>query len=195
MTLPNVPMKALIQGGRSQRWHTELVSSQNIAEHSWGVAMLITLLWPEPSANLLKAALTHDFAEHATVDLPAPFKWKHPTISMTVNQAEQVALTSWGLDFKLTPEEQAFLRVCDLLEAYVYLCYDITRGNAFAQEPFKRVYVKLHSPGTWADPDMGDMSVVERWPAVYNLVCSMDQLLQDYGVIVVEEGAHFEVGR
>jgi len=66
---------ALLDTGVTKRLHIhEVIKEQNIAEHSWGVAViLIGLTKQEPqllTASLLKAAILHDCAESLIGDIP-----------------------------------------------------------------------------------------------------------------------------
>ena len=55
--------KLAYRAGYTRRWHTTSYLDQSVAEHSWGVALIIMQNHPNPSANLLKAALLHDLHE------------------------------------------------------------------------------------------------------------------------------------
>jgi 5'-deoxynucleotidase YfbR-like HD superfamily hydrolase len=69
-------VQAILQSGETERLHAvPHHGSYNVGFHSWGVATIITLLNPDPSASLLKAALLHDSAEKYSGDLPSSIKW------------------------------------------------------------------------------------------------------------------------
>ena len=112
----------LLAAGLVRRYHTvpDEGRGQTVAEHSWGVAMLIATYHPNPSVNLLKAALNHDLSESITGDLPATVKWKHPGLTEIVRDIEHDIRVEHGWEVELTLEEQYWLRACDMLELYLY---------------------------------------------------------------------------
>ena len=61
MSEPAKRVGRIMLSGCVRRYHTlGDTISQTVGEHAWGVATLISLLHPDPSARLLKAALLHD---------------------------------------------------------------------------------------------------------------------------------------
>lgn len=71
-------MKALEfmwRGGYTARYHTHAtLTTDTVGHHSYNVACIIMALRPNASAQLLRAALKHDMAEHVVGDMPAPAK-------------------------------------------------------------------------------------------------------------------------
>ena len=50
--------------GAVKRYHiVRTLRQQSVAEHSWNVALLVYMIYPQASPKLIKAALTHDVAE------------------------------------------------------------------------------------------------------------------------------------
>src|SRR4051812_9663771 len=83
--------------GRVQRFHTIPdyggTSRQNLAEHSWGVAMFCCELCLRADriavGDLLRAALTHDLAEYWSCDMPAHLKWHEPALAAVLNTVQE----------------------------------------------------------------------------------------------------------
>lgn len=110
--------------GQTVRYHTDPVMArlhQTDADHSWGVAMIILKLHPNPSRNLLAQAIAHDCGEKWAGDLSHPFKRVFPEIRGLHATAEEELAHRHGIpNFKLTPEEQEWLWFADRLEALLY---------------------------------------------------------------------------
>lgn len=120
MSLDN--LKRILRSGQVRRWHTEPGLDQTVGEHSWGVAAIVLLLKPDASAELLKAAITHDWHESIFADIPSPTKRAHPGIAV----AEEAAIVKfWALlgleQPTLTEEENQILSTADKLEAMLFL--------------------------------------------------------------------------
>lgn len=122
------PLFRLYDAGRVRRYHTIAdytgVPQQNLADHSWGVALFAEALAKhsglEPSARLILAALTHDLAEYLVADVPAPVKWKYPRLRAALKEAEEAAGEALGIDNEVTTLESDILRWADVLEMYLY---------------------------------------------------------------------------
>lgn len=110
--------------GQTVRYHTNPVMSrlhQTDADHSWGVAMIILKLHPNPSRNLVAQAIVHDSGEKWAGDLSYPFKRMYPEIGHSHADAEkQLALDHKIPQYELTPEEQTWLRLADRLECHYF---------------------------------------------------------------------------
>lgn len=127
--------------GRVQRFHIVPdytgTPRQNLAEHSWGVAMFVDAIYqrmgsparPAP-ARVLLAALRHDLAERWLGDLPANVKWAHPALSAEYGLAERDIEEFAGLTVPLTEQETAVLKWADGLECMVY---SKRRGGAYME--------------------------------------------------------------
>ncbi|MEY4863793.1 MAG: hypothetical protein RLZ51_1888 [Pseudomonadota bacterium] len=109
---------------RVQRYHTNphlARVGQTNADHAHGVASIIAMLHPEPSAALLRAALWHDAGERWAGDLPSPFKEEFPDVARQHRFAEQrLALRAAPLEPMLTPDEESWLKMADGLEALFF---------------------------------------------------------------------------
>lgn len=117
-------VRTLHSTGQTVRYHTNPVMSrlhQTDADHSWGVAMIIIALNPNPSRNLLGQAIVHDCGEKWAGDLSYPFKRMYPEIGNAHADAEkQLALDHKVPQFELTQEERKWLSFADRLECHLF---------------------------------------------------------------------------
>jgi 5'-deoxynucleotidase YfbR-like HD superfamily hydrolase len=94
---------------------------QTDADHSWGVAMIILKLHPNPSRNLIAQAIVHDSGEKWAGDLSYPFKRMYPSIGQAHADAEtQLAKDHNIPQFQLTANEVDWLRFADRLECHLF---------------------------------------------------------------------------
>ena len=121
------------------------LSSQTIAQHSWGVTMLCQYFDPECRKELVLAALTHDCTEAVTGDIPATAKWQSPELKTVLDEIEAKVEKEWGIHFELTEQEQRLLKLCDGLEGMNYCLERRRHGEMEASVVFYR----------WADFIMG----------------------------------------
>lgn len=133
--------------GLVRRWHCEphTLAPENVAEHSWLVAMFIARLHPNPPAKLLMAALTHDLGEHATGDVPYFFKKvASDAFIMELDGAEhqgRIAVCGeelGGILADLDEESRLWLGEADLLAALYRLAFESQLGNKFAETQLKK---------------------------------------------------------
>lgn len=116
---------------------------QTVAEHSHGVATLVMLVAPDCRAVLLKAALTHDFHERSTGDMPSTAKRTYPDLKAAMDAAEEMWERREGLRWELTPEEGEILRYCDYLELLAWSMEEVYLGNRYAFEPALNIITAL----------------------------------------------------
>jgi 5'-deoxynucleotidase YfbR-like HD superfamily hydrolase len=127
-------MKALHMSGSTRRYHTVCGLEQDVAAHSWGVAIILTRLHPNPSMNLIKAALYHDCAEKYTGDLPATIKWANPQLKKEMLIVEETWERELGIEIKLNEEDARWLKVADMLELILFCERAGMMGNQYALE-------------------------------------------------------------
>ena len=113
-------LRGLLRAGLTKRWHTEaLPMGQNVAEHSWGVAMLLFLAGAP--RLVIGWALLHDLPEETTGDSPAPEKRHNPALRDALKDSEQRWFKARGLNMKMTEDELAIIKRADRLEARLWL--------------------------------------------------------------------------
>ena len=121
--------KELYDAGAVTRFHTKrTIHTQTIAEHSWGVAMILTRIC-NPRAELLRAALTHDLAESVTGDTPATAKWLHEPLKQALDIMEIAVNRHLGIDTELSKHELELLKWADMLELILYCESEVDMGN------------------------------------------------------------------
>lgn len=122
-------LTALYDSGAVRRFHTVADYSggtqQSVAEHSWGVALILRELCERHeftlTRDLLFTALIHDAEELYVGDMPAPTKWRFPELARAMTVAEEVVREELRLPlYVLTTEERALLKWADGLELYTY---------------------------------------------------------------------------
>lgn len=151
------------RGGAVRRYHTHYVHHrETVAEHSWGVAMLCTVLsGGSPRAELLMAALAHDLPEGVVGDIPAPSK---RLCGDAIYDREHRLLEEAGLAFDLTDEEARILKLADILDGMTFCCAELERGNRGVAEIFQ-TYAGYALAGyivNTVDHDIYD-SLLDRW--------------------------------
>ena len=84
--------------GGVKRWHVQpTLRQQTVAEHSFGVMMLLrqvvdgNVFSDESILNMLLAAMHHDLPELMTGDIPADVKRRHPELDALLNRIEMTA--------------------------------------------------------------------------------------------------------
>lgn len=133
------------RGMRLKRWHTmEPTVQQNIGHHSAGVCSIIIELYHPvvPPARLLVAAITHDMPEATIGDIPTTVKWSNPAFANYLDKME----TEWfekhdiaNPEYILADDELALLKICDLLELYIFAWEEMNRGN----KEFEPVWLRV----------------------------------------------------
>lgn len=123
------------QAGRILRFHSSPGGGrQNIADHTWGMAMIFRHLFPEHwNSDIATWILFHDVPEIATGDVPFPTKRKHPLLVEELDKAEEEFIKEFSLpDIKLSGKEFNLCKIADALELYVYSVHEIGLGNQYA---------------------------------------------------------------
>lgn len=122
-------------GSHVTRFHTvRTIRQQTVGEHSHGVALLVIAVYPEASANLLKAALCHDLAEAFTGDTPATAKWASPQLTEALEALERQFIRDYGLHHELSELEAKVLKWADMAELVLYGMEEYLMGNRYAAE-------------------------------------------------------------
>ena len=134
--------------GRIRRLHIKPMNGdeQNIAAHSWGVAMILLDLFPCVSRSCLVFALRHDVPEIVTGDVPANVKWQHPGLQNTIEWIEEGFLEKmgWPTDLKDQHEEKTYIRIADRVELLFYCLEQIYMGNLLLIDVSENVREKLN---------------------------------------------------
>ena len=145
----------LWDSGLCQRWHTnpELSKTNDcLAGHHGRVAQIILKNHPDPSINLIRAALTHDAGEYLAGDLPYDFKIQCPEIAKQHSLYEAVARDTVAGPFPdLTDIENTWLKWADRMDAYLWASHhgaDMTKHDWIAaQDEINRLGEALAAEG------------------------------------------------
>jgi 5'-deoxynucleotidase YfbR-like HD superfamily hydrolase len=129
-------MKALVKAtlfrdaGNVRRYHTQrTLRQQTVAEHSFGVLMLVLQVEPIVSLHLIKAVCHHDLPELMTGDIPAPAKRAHPQMDTYLEEFE-ASLEPLYYDTQwLNHDEQALLKWADTMELVLWCLEEWRMGN------------------------------------------------------------------
>ena len=97
----------------------------------------IMLMGCQVSADLLKAALCHDLAEHQLGDIPSPAKREYG-IGEQVNELEDKLLNSVGLSVQLTPDEARVLKLADIAQGALFCVREMELGNSGMKVVYER---------------------------------------------------------
>lgn len=120
--IENTSLPEIYESGFVKRWHTTLMPvEQTLAHHQWGVATIIAILHPNPSATLLKAALLHDCHEKILGDWPYSAKEENPSLAEFEKAFEQRFRYEHNINYKLESDEQLWLTFADRLESFYFL--------------------------------------------------------------------------
>lgn len=110
----------ILRGGSCTRWHANPDMAhirETLAEHHAKVAQILLALHPQPTLELIDAALHHDCGEPYVGDVMGPAKREFPRLAEAVEAAERIALTRLGLRFDLSQEDRAWLKLADRMAA------------------------------------------------------------------------------
>lgn len=121
--------RQLYQAGSVKRWHTrQTIKEQDLAAHSWGVAMIVNVIWPG-NAELMRAALVHDLHESEAGDIPYPFKKNTPAVFDAYASQEDSFNKKHGIEYNLGAEFKHALKWADMFELLMWSKREINLGN------------------------------------------------------------------
>lgn len=125
----------IMAAAQVRRYHTvdHVGAGQSIADHSWGVAVLVDQICESmtyrASADLYRAALYHDVAERWTGDVPATTKWDHPDLKDALDKIENNYEKRVGIVADLDEDEKKILKTADMLELCFWSVRQLRMGN------------------------------------------------------------------
>lgn len=129
--LPDKNLRRMLQFGQTRRYHTQtMLQSQDVAQHSYNVVMLLMYLCTEPvPAELMLRALLHDAGERWTGDMPADVKIAL-NMGQLMDHQEHLALDRAGVALPdISLEQQRLLKLSDALEGLLHCMRDVQLGN------------------------------------------------------------------
>lgn len=126
---------AIRMGGAVERCHTiRHQGSYAVNAHSWGVAVLMYILWPKDFPRLVAYCIFHDVPEAWVGDVPAPAKKFNKTVKQSFDKMETAVFSRLDLpnDLGLSTSDRAKLKACDHLELYLWAQEQVLSGNQHA---------------------------------------------------------------
>ena len=107
----------------TRRWHTQpSVPVQTVAEHSFGMMMLLEALHPNPSVDLFRAVLRHDLHESLGGDIPFSAKRDYPFLKDFDLLVEKEFVDKFNLQpLHLSDVDLLWLLYLDRLEVLLYI--------------------------------------------------------------------------
>lgn len=134
-----------------KRWHCQghMIRSEDVGKHSHLVAQILLICHPDPSRNLLAAALVHDLGELRGGDVPRyakRFQIEGLTIGSGHDLLEHEELEKYGLaqwEDTLNTEERMWLNAADAAAAWFVIYDNIVAGNSRCGTLYNRLWEEL----------------------------------------------------
>ena len=155
----------MFTAARVRRWHTNPVlsdTSDHLDGHQGRVARIILALHPDPSAELLACALTHDDGEWAIGDWATPIKSRLKTtaprlLEIIERDEREGRIEVWGervvrWERALTDDDREWLVFADKLDALMWCAFHNPVLFGKAEWPAARAWVH----GRAADLGIGE---------------------------------------
>jgi 5'-deoxynucleotidase YfbR-like HD superfamily hydrolase len=169
----NTPIHNTLQAGEVVRYHAvPTVKPQNIAHHSWNVAIIALYLWPDLPRKLLVELIAHDVDEYWTGDIPYTVKRDNPEIKEMFHDLAILARRNTTLPADATDyQEEAILKIADTLDGFIWCAMNERNGPVEGRwhEAYHRARVKF-----WVD-------VMEIHPDIWERA---DNLFRSYGGVL-----------
>lgn len=130
----NYQIFAVREGGAVERCHViPHHGSYNIAQHSWGVAVLIHQLFRDhPKRNeAIEIALFHDVPERWTGDMPSTVKHSCKTLREDMERVERIIATKLDIpcEHSASPDAYQMFKICDMLDLFLWAIEESANGN------------------------------------------------------------------
>jgi 5'-deoxynucleotidase YfbR-like HD superfamily hydrolase len=162
-------LRPLYQSGAVSRFHTmRTLHRQTVAEHAWGVAVILLWLYaPDvPPPELLRYALLHDAAELETGDIPATAKWASRTLTKELRNLEDEFFERHAMASHqdcLSEDDIRVVQFCDSVELLIYALTEADLGNAAMISVAERVIAHLENKLPPHFPRVNDLYVSLCW--------------------------------
>lgn len=141
---------AIGASGHVRRFHAKTILRDNtVGEHTYGVLWWLRIIVPdeELTKQLLFAALQHDMPEYVTGDIPAPTK---RACGSAFDKLEESVLVELGVPpAALTPEEETWLKLADIIDGMAFCVRERELGNSTLRTTFVnyRAYFSAYTEG------------------------------------------------
>lgn len=156
----------ILAGSEVTRFHTvTTLQRETVGHHSHGVALIVALLNPAASRELLLAALMHDLAEHQVGDIPSPAKREYG-IGDQVSELENRLMRAAGLFMpELDAADERLLKLADIAQGALFCVRELSLGN-------RRMRVVLDRYLSYAE----QMILVGRERQLFNIIKEMEHV-------------------
>lgn len=153
----------LREAGNVMRCHTLPHHGEySVGKHSWDMAMLILVLHPNPSIELLKAVLIHDIGERYTGDVPYPTKVSDGEFTRRLEKMERRAMHHMGFEINLSTDDMRWLHGVDRVEFLLWTKDQAAMGNQNAFSVMgTQLAVMKHGPDIPAE--LKEFVLSHRW--------------------------------
>lgn len=125
-------IKTVLDSGHVVRYHCAPIDQkQSNSSHQWEVAVILTQIYPQVSAQLLTFALTHDVAEMVTGDMPSPIKKEVPELKAILDELEEDYRQDLGLQSEehFSEEELLAVKYADILSGIYFTTHRVNCGD------------------------------------------------------------------
>jgi len=123
-----------------KRFHTfPHIKEQTVGQHSFNMLCMLFQLFEEPSLNLIKAVIYHDFGERWVGDVPATARWLNEDFKKSIDSLEEQVRKNYGFYVELNEEELSILKSLDALELFYWAMDESSLGNKNAAEILEKV--------------------------------------------------------
>ena len=141
------------------RWHAfPNLKPQNLAAHSWAVAMMVMSLFegePDEKLLLVQAALEHDLVEKHIGDMPRPGRTdEHRRLEAA--KADELGVFHESL---LPPHLREWLEWADLIEAGMHAVREVELGNTRFREVLARIDTHIEEHHASIPPILLDFAI------------------------------------
>lgn len=117
--------------GAVKRWHVKrTLRQQTVAEHTFGMLMLVKQVLQSVRKEVYDAILHHDLPELFTGDMPAPIKRAHPELGPMMDSIEQ-DLAPLYAEHNLTVVEEAVIKWADRMDLVLWCLEEVRMGNSY----------------------------------------------------------------
>lgn len=150
-------IREVMRAGFVTRWHSNpdmAWTGQTNAEHSYGVAVLAIGLFPD-DVELLRAAILHDAPESGVGDLSGKSKRDNPDLKAAYDAVEARRCEEFGISW----ESSQRLKLCDQLEAYLYVAHRNPR--LLKTDDWPRVRKSIWDNAVWYGVELQVLALLE----------------------------------
>lgn len=109
-----------------RRWHSGEAApflghtGDTVGYHGARMAILAIHIFPDASAALIRACITHDLGEYIAGDMAYPVKVRNPQAAAALACIEEQCLHEMGMHVSLSPEDGRCMKFLDFLDAYLW---------------------------------------------------------------------------